>query len=272
MGVNDNISIGNSDNRLTQEEWSAFISNMRTMLVVDWAGQLQVHGEWFSGPDQPWQNANWCVEIFPPSWWHKAAEQAGPGQVLASAKVAREREMEQKRDHLKQAVKALCLRYKQDSCAWTTGPVELIETGYQPEIPFPPGIEAERRKLSSDAALDQMIREGWELIPGEVSASNPQEPASTGDGEAPEIPGWDKDAHEHFPGHPCPVVDCFEWNSYRFVPVGADAAQARMDALRERQEHRKERQRARHEEMHDQGTKFEDCGISDCAMFWGEAV
>ena len=58
MGVNTYISIGNSDDKLPQADWARFIADMRALLVADWQGRLQVHGEWFSAPDAPWQNAN----------------------------------------------------------------------------------------------------------------------------------------------------------------------------------------------------------------------
>lgn len=54
------ISIGNSDDKLTQREWSEMVTDMRD--ILDWPG-VQLHGEWFSRPDSPWQNANWCVEV-----------------------------------------------------------------------------------------------------------------------------------------------------------------------------------------------------------------
>jgi len=58
------VSIGNSDDRLTQRQWSDFV------LVVDQAltgaaarGHATVHGSWRSLPDAPWQNACWCIEF-----------------------------------------------------------------------------------------------------------------------------------------------------------------------------------------------------------------
>jgi hypothetical protein len=54
------ISIGNSDDKLTQQEWSRF--------WVDVAGQVvsmakETHGAWFSNPVGGYQNACWCVEF-----------------------------------------------------------------------------------------------------------------------------------------------------------------------------------------------------------------
>jgi hypothetical protein len=48
------VSIGNSDNKLTQQEWSQFVT--RTSAVVD-RFAVQLYGWYFSLPDAPWQNA-----------------------------------------------------------------------------------------------------------------------------------------------------------------------------------------------------------------------
>jgi len=53
------ISIGNSDDKLTQAEWSDFVRK------VDGAVRHygpNVHGFWLSPSDARWQNACWCVE------------------------------------------------------------------------------------------------------------------------------------------------------------------------------------------------------------------
>lgn len=54
------ISIGNSDDKLGQGEWSKFIASMREVLAEQ---PVQIHGEWFSAPDVQWQNCNWLVEV-----------------------------------------------------------------------------------------------------------------------------------------------------------------------------------------------------------------
>lgn len=133
MGVNTYISIGNSDDRLGQAEWSRFIHEMRDLLQ-QFGGLLQIHGEWFSAPDQPWQNANWCVE--PLTTFHQ--------------------------DMLKRAVRNVCMRFRQDTFAWTTGEVELAETGWA-------AAHAEAVALESPST------------PGAVPVSAPK-PASTGGG------------------------------------------------------------------------------------------
>lgn len=54
------ISIGNSDDKLTQEDWARFVGLVRGIVKTE-AGT--VHGEWMSLPDSRWQNACWCVEV-----------------------------------------------------------------------------------------------------------------------------------------------------------------------------------------------------------------
>lgn len=54
------VSIGNSDDKLTQLQWSAFWA------TVDEAVQELVeaiHGTWLSVPNSEYQNAAWCFEI-----------------------------------------------------------------------------------------------------------------------------------------------------------------------------------------------------------------
>ena len=52
------FSIGNSDDKLTQQEWSEFCRAASSV-----ASQYSVHGVWFSLPSMEWQNACWCVEF-----------------------------------------------------------------------------------------------------------------------------------------------------------------------------------------------------------------
>jgi len=57
------ISIGNSDDKLTQSEWADFqdyVHNIINDAVV--YTDAVVHGRWVSLPTDPWQNACWCVE------------------------------------------------------------------------------------------------------------------------------------------------------------------------------------------------------------------
>jgi hypothetical protein len=61
------ISIGNSDDKLSQVEWSAFVTTADRLLSPDAGDSLYPvkarHGNWRSVPDDPWQNACWCVEV-----------------------------------------------------------------------------------------------------------------------------------------------------------------------------------------------------------------
>lgn len=55
------VSIGNTDDRLTQAEWAAFVAEVEFALPS--GGWTQRHGRWRSPSDDPWQNACWCIEI-----------------------------------------------------------------------------------------------------------------------------------------------------------------------------------------------------------------
>ena len=52
------ISIGNSDDKLTQAQWCEFVQTVEESLE-----SYPLHGVWFSRPDARWQNACWCAEI-----------------------------------------------------------------------------------------------------------------------------------------------------------------------------------------------------------------
>lgn len=198
MGVNTYISIGNGDERpgrrLSQGEWSRFIAEMRDLLQYH---SLQIHGEWYAAPDQPWQNANWCVEIREPAWWRVAAERAGQdqeatGDPMESSNAVRMRDLEMSRVRLelKEAVKALCLRWRQDSFAWATAPVELVETGYNANPPYRQALAQARAEgwlppgkthLNHEDRMN--LLHGGPPTPGVDEGSTPPAPASTGDGK-----------------------------------------------------------------------------------------
>lgn len=50
------VTIGNSDDKLNQVDWSAYVAAVRY-----WCKRVatQTFGEWYSLPDSPWQNA--CI-------------------------------------------------------------------------------------------------------------------------------------------------------------------------------------------------------------------
>lgn len=58
------VTIGNSDDHLTQREWAAFVEELQSIVEV-WA--KEVHGMWFSLPSSPWQNCCVCFELAPPA-------------------------------------------------------------------------------------------------------------------------------------------------------------------------------------------------------------
>lgn len=53
------VSIGNSDDKLSQNQWAVFFSCTALLLQR----HAKVHGQWASEPASAWQNACWCVEI-----------------------------------------------------------------------------------------------------------------------------------------------------------------------------------------------------------------
>lgn len=89
-----NISIGNSDDKLTQNEWAHFVEDVRQALRTF---ALAQHGEWFSAADSPWQNAVWCAEV---------------RDVVTT--------------DLKNRLAAVARAYRQDSIAWAVADVDLI--------------------------------------------------------------------------------------------------------------------------------------------------
>lgn len=97
------ISIGNSDDKLSQQEWARFIADTRSTITraIQRAVMLPaaIHGEWFSAPDAAWQNANWCIEL------------------VEDALIYRQ---------LRRDLRGLCEKYRQDSIAWTEGEVTFL--------------------------------------------------------------------------------------------------------------------------------------------------
>jgi hypothetical protein len=89
------VTIGNSDDKLTQEQWSKFCADVRAELMCAGA---KFHGQWYSESASQWQNACFCVEVV-------------PGVV----------------DELKANLGALAKAHRQDSIAWADAPdVEFL--------------------------------------------------------------------------------------------------------------------------------------------------
>lgn len=80
------VSIGNSDDKLTQQEWSHYAGNLVGVMRQH---ATQIYGEWYSAPDSPYQNA--CVAAAVP-----------PGSV----------------DQLRAELTTVRTDYGQDSAAW----------------------------------------------------------------------------------------------------------------------------------------------------------
>ncbi len=88
------IQIGNSDNKLTQQEWSDFVAKVRFDIR---ASGVRVHFFGGSANYEPWQNVAWVVE--------------GSDESLATLKVW----VEERRKV-----------FRQDSAAWTSGQTEFV--------------------------------------------------------------------------------------------------------------------------------------------------
>ena len=64
------ISIGNSDDKLTQQEWADFYATVDELVVGHSSPRgtkIRIHGRWASAPTDPFQNACWCIEIDDPN-------------------------------------------------------------------------------------------------------------------------------------------------------------------------------------------------------------
>lgn len=98
--INFYISIGNSDDKLTQAHWALFASDLRGLLddLVEAGGK--VHGVWYSAPDSPYQNMCVCLEL--------------PDD-------------ERMLGRLKHTLASLAFRYRQDSIAFAIAQTELIQ-------------------------------------------------------------------------------------------------------------------------------------------------
>lgn len=60
MSLTAYVSIGNSDDKLSQRQWCEFVNTVEEAFDEE---RWRVHGAWFSRPDAAWQNACWCIEL-----------------------------------------------------------------------------------------------------------------------------------------------------------------------------------------------------------------
>jgi hypothetical protein len=88
------LSIGNSDDKLSQAEWCQYGIEMIARVV----SIGHTHGAWYSLPHTPYQNACWCVEF------------TSDADAAEARKVATE----------------VRKKYRQDSVAWAVAETEFI--------------------------------------------------------------------------------------------------------------------------------------------------
>jgi hypothetical protein len=87
------VSIGNSDGKLTPNQWARFWHETN-----EWLTDYKIHGQWHSLPTMVWVNACWCVEV-------------PAGQA----------------EDLKHGLEALAKKYNQDSIAWAVAETEFLK-------------------------------------------------------------------------------------------------------------------------------------------------
>lgn len=90
------VSIGNTDGKLTHQEWSEYFRKVNDLLTESRAATA-VYGVWHSLPATPYVNACWAVEI--------------PAVNLEAAK---------------DVLRTLARRYRQDSIAFATATTEFL--------------------------------------------------------------------------------------------------------------------------------------------------
>jgi hypothetical protein len=96
------ISIGNSDDKLSQSRWAGYFGQVA--IIIHRAASVAngaVRGQWVSETASAWQNACWCVEL--------NADSA---------------------EHLKMRLADVASDYGQESIAWAEAPVtEFLKSG-----------------------------------------------------------------------------------------------------------------------------------------------
>lgn len=91
------VSIGNSDDKLTQKEWADFVADVDRIFATHYP-EVHVHGRWFSAPDVEWQSACWAIE-------YRA--------ISASAS-------------LRSLLRTVTATYRQESIAWADATTTLL--------------------------------------------------------------------------------------------------------------------------------------------------
>lgn len=96
------VSIGNSDDKLTQRDWASFVSDVAQAVHHH---STRIYGQWHSQPVSPFQNAIIGFEI--------STEAVGP---------------------LWERLNELRHRYTQDSIAWSVACTSFIREGSPPPL------------------------------------------------------------------------------------------------------------------------------------------
>lgn len=93
------ITIGNSDNKLTQQEWSSFVSDVHDIVLHS---NYVIHFHGLSVGSAPWQNASWVLGF--------------KNNLAAIMNI----------NAIRQELSKLAKKYRQDSIAMTLGDTELV--------------------------------------------------------------------------------------------------------------------------------------------------
>jgi hypothetical protein len=107
------ISIGNSDDKLTQSRWSDFIEDVE--LEFDY---VRIHGCWFSDPRSPYQNACWCIEFDPDRIVDNSPHYVDWDGGWRPHTDTTRRAL----DTIQRGLRRVARRYQQDSIAWAQAP------------------------------------------------------------------------------------------------------------------------------------------------------
>jgi hypothetical protein len=88
------VSIGNSDDKLTQSQWAIFRSAVNVLIRMH---ASQIHGAWASISHDAWQNACWAFDVDPAIT-----------------------------EYMKGELARLAAQFDQDSIAWAVAETEFI--------------------------------------------------------------------------------------------------------------------------------------------------
>lgn len=143
------VSIGNSDDKLTQDDWCHFCCAVVSLIRME---TPTVHGEWYSKSGAPWQNMCICFEI--------PTDRA---------------------DAMKAALRVIAADHCQDSIAWAVAATEFLKP--DPSVKRPYAVTLRRRTPEQRRAylvehrdeaiakgilpelVDQMIQDAEEVLP-----------------------------------------------------------------------------------------------------------